>query len=122
MCFMFVLCVVYGVGACVFECCLSPESGCCQSCCHAVQWACGVLSIRLICDTCSRRCYLMGSICASSCRCWAPASDAHPAATPSAVFCVFCRLVMFISAASGAQTVGVHSNMDRMVVVLYPRP
>ena len=51
-----------------------------------------------------------------------PASDAHPAATPSAVFCVFCRLVMFISAASGAQTVGVHSNMVRMVVVLYPRP
>ena len=42
----------------------------------------------------------MGSVCVSSCRC-VFVSVVHPVAILSAVFCVICSLLMFVSDASG---------------------
>ena len=36
MCFIFVLCVVYGIGICVDVCCLFHESRCCWVSCHVM--------------------------------------------------------------------------------------
>ena len=43
----------------------------------------------------------MSSVCVSSCRCWVFVSVVHPVAILSAVFCVICSLLMFVSDASG---------------------
>ena len=43
----------------------------------------------------------MGSMCVSSCRCCLFVSVVHPVAILSAVFCVICSLLMFVSDAIG---------------------
>ena len=43
----------------------------------------------------------MGSLCVLSCRCCVFVSVVHPVAILSAVFCVICSLLMFVSDASG---------------------
>ena len=43
----------------------------------------------------------MGSVCDSPCRCCVFVSVVHPVAILSAVFCVICSLLMFVSDASG---------------------
>ena len=43
----------------------------------------------------------MGSVYVSSCRCCVFVSVLHPVAILSAVFCVICSLLMFVSDASG---------------------
>ena len=43
----------------------------------------------------------MGSMCASSCRCCMFVTAVHQVAILSAVFCVICSLLMFVSDASG---------------------
>ena len=45
----------------------------------------------------------MGSVCVSSCRCRVIVSVAHPVAILSAVFCVVCSLLMFVSDANGGK-------------------
>ena len=61
--------------------------GCCHFC--------------VICDACNWMCSLMGIVCASSCRWCVFGSVVHPVAILSAVFCVICSLLMFVSDASG---------------------
>ena len=61
--------------------------GCCDFC--------------LIRDACSWMCSIMGSMCVSSCRCCVFVSVVHPVAILSAVFCVICSLLMFVSDAIG---------------------
>ena len=56
--------------------------------------------------------------CVSSCRCCVYVSVVHPVAIPSAVFCVICSLLMFVSDASGDQMVEKNSSMG-LVMVLY---
>ena len=46
-------------------------------------------------------CSFMGSICVLSCIFCVFVSVVHPVANLSAVFCVNCSLLMFVSAASG---------------------
>ena len=43
----------------------------------------------------------MGSVCVSSCRCCVFVPFVHPVAILSAVFCVICSLLMFVSGAGG---------------------
>ena len=43
----------------------------------------------------------MGRVCVSSCRCCVFVSVVHPVAIVSAVCCVICSLLMFVSDASG---------------------
>ena len=43
----------------------------------------------------------MGSVCVSSCRCCVFVSVVHPVAILSAMFCVICSLLMFVSDVSG---------------------
>ena len=60
----------------------------------------------------------MGSVCVSSCRCWVLVSVVHPVAILSAVFCVICNLLMFVSDASGDHMVESYSSMG-LVMALY---
>ena len=55
----------------------------------------------LICDICSWRCYFVGNMCVTSCRCCVLVSVVHPGEFLSVVFCVICGLLMFMSDASG---------------------
>ena len=60
----------------------------------------------------------MGRVCVSSCRCCVFVSVVHPVAIQSAMFCVICSLLMFVSDASGDHMVEMSSNMG-LVMVLY---
>ena len=72
----------------------------------------------LICDACSWRCSFMGSMFVSSCICCVFVSVVHPVAILSAVFCVICSLVMFVSDAIGDHMVEAYSSMG-LVMALY---
>ena len=54
----------------------------------------------------------------SSCRCSVFVSVVHPVAILSAVFCVFCCLLMFVSDASGDHMVETYSSIG-LVMDLY---
>ena len=71
-----------------------------------------------ICDACSWRYSFMGSVCVSSCRCCMFVSVVHPVAILSAVFCVVCSLLMFVSDAIGDHVVETYSSMG-LVMALY---
>ena len=77
---------------------------------------CGVLC--LICDACSRGCSFIGSVGVSPCRWCVLVSVVHPVAILSAVVCVICSLLMFVSDASGDHMVETYSSMC-YVIVLY---
>ena len=53
----------------------------------------------------------MGSVCVSSCRCCVFVSVVQPVAILSAVFCVFCSLLMFVSDASVDHMVETYSSI-----------
>ena len=57
----------------------------------------------------------MGSVCVSSCRCCV---FVHPVAILSAVFCVICSLLIFVSDASGVHMVVTYFSMG-LVMALY---
>ena len=56
--------------------------------------------------------------CVSSCRCCVCVSVVHPVAIMSAVFCVICSLLMFVSEASDDHMVGTYWSMG-LVMTLY---
>ena len=60
----------------------------------------------------------MGSIWVSSFRCCVFVSVVHPVAILSAVFCVICSLLMFVSDAIGDHMVETYSSMG-LVMSLY---
>ena len=60
----------------------------------------------------------MGIGCVSSCKCCVFMSVVHPVAILSAVFCVICSLLMFVSDASGDHMVQTYSGMD-LAMALY---
>ena len=60
----------------------------------------------------------MGSVCVSLCRCCVFVSVVHPVAILSAVFCVNCSLLMFVSDANGDHMVETYSSMG-LVMALY---
>ena len=60
----------------------------------------------------------MSSVCVSSCRCCVFVSVVQPVAILSAVFCVICSLLMFVSDASGDHMVETYSSMG-IVMALY---
>ena len=72
----------------------------------------------LICDTCSWKCSLMGSVCVSSCRSCVFVSVVHQVAILSAVFCVICSLLMFVSDAICDHMAETYSSMG-LVMALY---
>ena len=57
-------------------------------------------------------------LCVSSCRCCVFVSVVHPVAILSAVFCVICSLLMFVSDAIGDHMMETYSYMG-LVRVLY---
>ena len=59
----------------------------------------------------------MGRVCVSSCRCCVFVSILHPVANLSAVFCVVCSLLMFVSDTSGDHMVETYSSMGRVMAV-----
>ena len=71
-----------------------------------------------LCDACSWRCSLIGRVCVSSCRCCMFVSVVHQVAILSAVFCVICSLLMFVSDVSGDHKVETYSSMG-LVMALY---
>ena len=60
----------------------------------------------------------MGRVCVSSCICCGFVSVVHPVAILSAVFCVICSLLMFVSYVSGDHMVETYSSMG-LVLALY---
>ena len=58
----------------------------------------------------------MGIVCVSSCRC-VFVSVVHPVAILSAVFCVICSLLMFVSDASGDHMVKTYSSMGLVMAL-----
>ena len=60
----------------------------------------------------------MGRVCVSSCRSCVFVSIVHPVAIFSAVFCVICSLLMFVSDTSGDHMVETYSSMG-LVKALY---
>ena len=60
----------------------------------------------------------MGIVYVSSCRCCGFVSLVHPVAILSAVFCVICSVLMFVSDASGDHMVETYSSMG-LVMDLY---
>ena len=60
----------------------------------------------------------MGIVCVSSCRCCVFVSVVYPVAILSAVFCVICSLLMFVSDDSGDHMVETYSSMG-LVIALY---
>ena len=60
----------------------------------------------------------MGRVCVPSCRCCVFVSVVHPVAILSAVFCVICSLLMFVSDASGYHMVETYSSMG-LIMALY---
>ena len=75
--FMSLGCRGYSVNGC------SVCSDCCAFC--------------LKCDACSYRCYLIGSMLVSSCKCCVLASLVHPESMPSTVFCIIFSFFAFVS-------------------------
>ena len=57
-------------------------------------------------------------VCVSSCRWCVFVSVVHPVAILSAIFCVICSLLMFVSDASGDHMVEMYSSMG-LVMALY---
>ena len=62
----------------------------------------------------------MGSVCVSSCRCCGFVSVVHPVAIMSAVFCVICSLLRFVSDAIGDHMVETYSSMGLVVSFCCP--
>ena len=60
----------------------------------------------------------MGIVCVSSCRCCVFVSVVHPVVILSAVLCVICSLLMFVSDASGDHMVKTYSSIG-IVMALY---
>ena len=60
----------------------------------------------------------MGRMCVPSCGCCVFVSVVHPVAILSAVFCVICSLLMFVSDVSGDYMVETYSSMG-LVMALY---
>ena len=63
----------------------------------------------------------MGSVCVSSCRCCVFVFVLHPVAILSAVFCVICSLLMFVSDASGDHMAETYSSMGLLMVLYVAR-
>ena len=59
----------------------------------------------------------MSSMCISSCRCCVFRSVVHPVAILSAVFCVICSLLMFVSDAIGDHMVERYSSMGLVMAL-----
>ena len=59
----------------------------------------------------------MGNVCVSSCRCCVFVSVVHPVAILSAVFCVICSFLMFMSDASGDHMVETYSSMGLVMTL-----
>ena len=68
--------------------------------CRDVVGVWGVV-IFILCEACSWRRSFMGSMCVSSCTCCVLVSVVHRVAILSAVFCVICSSLVFVSDASG---------------------
>ena len=92
-----------GVYGCIVSLC-SGCVGCCAFC--------------LICDAWSCKCWYIGSMLVSSCRCCLLVSCVHPVAILSAVFRTICSLAMLVSDALGDQMVESYSCTG-LVIVLY---
>ena len=63
----------------------------------------------------------MGSMCVSSCRCCVFVSVVHPVAILTAVFCVICSLLMFLSDAIGDNMVETYSSMGLVMALYFAR-
>ena len=75
----------------------------------------------LICDACSWRYSFIGRVCVSSCRCCVFVFVVHPVAILSAVFCVICSLLMFVSDASGDHMVETYLSMGLLMALYVAR-
>ena len=58
----------------------------------------------------------MGSVCVSSCRCCVLVSVVHPVGILSAVFCVICSLLMFVSDASAGHMMETQLSMGLVML------
>ena len=63
----------------------------------------------------------MGSMCVSSCRWCVFVSVVHPVAILSAVFCVICSLLKFVSYTSSDNMVETYSNIGLVMALFIAR-
>ena len=59
----------------------------------------------------------MGRVCVSSCRCCVFVYVVHPVALLSAVFCVICSFLVFVSDAGGDHMVEMYSSMGLVMAL-----
>ena len=88
-------------------CSVSVCSGC-DGCC----------AFCLNCDACSCRCWWIGSMLVSSCKCCMFVSEVHPVAVLSAAFCILCNLSMLVWDAVGDHMVEAYSRTG-LTMALY---
>ena len=88
-------------------CCVSWYKGWFGCCALCLSW-----------EACSFRCVAIGSIFVSLCRCAEFVSRVHPVIVLSALFCIVCSFLMFVSEVMGDQIVFAYSMTGR-VIVLY---
>ena len=121
----FNVCLNFGViyGVCVNVCGVVGvfvvwflRIGCCLLCCNVVGVWGGVIFVLSVMRVVEG--VPLWVVCVSSCRCCVFVSVVHPVANLSAVFCVICSLLMFVSDASGNHMVETYSSIG-LVMALY---
>ena len=110
------MCVYVGGVVDVVECGLYLGGyGCIVGLCSGCVGCCAFC---LICEAGSCKCWYIGSMLVSSCRCCMLVSCVHPVAILSAVFCISCSLSMLVSDALGDHMVVAYSSTG-LVMALY---
>ena len=71
----------------------------------------------LYCDAWSCKCSCMGSMSASSCRCYMFVSCLHPVAVLNAAFCMTCSLLILVEDARGDHMEEAYSSAGLMTIL-----
>ena len=108
---------MYMAHVCIYVCCSDCVGVCVNVCCvvDVVENSIGMLKyvvclcngldgccvFCLCCETWSCRCWCMGCVSVSLCRCCVFVSCVHPVAVLNAAFCMTCSLLMLVEDARG---------------------
>ena len=77
----------------------------------------GYCAFDLICDACNCRCFCMGRMLVSSCRCCMFVSCVHPVQALRAAFCMTCSLLMLVGDAIGDHMDEAYSRVGLMTAL-----
>ena len=77
----------------------------------------GYCAFSLTCDACNCRCFCMGRMLISSCRCCIFVSCVHPVQALRAAFCMTCSLLMLVGDAIGDHMDEAYSRVGLMTAL-----